>query len=561
MFGEEMARVFEDMYYEAGWVGFAVGLSHMGQRDTTKDVSVTTDYTDQVPWGGWVPGDTDAAKKLIGDANAPGLKNLLDNRYVTIKGIEQTRYTELANILSRGVARGDSTGTVATAIDRWIGNLPNDPSNPTPEALVRLGTTTPWNEMVARTEIRSATTAASLDSYRDGGLKYVEWLTADGGCSICAEYEAMGPVDMEDGFGDIDGPPAHPNCLCVILPVVGQVVEEEPLLELNDEQLAEAFGGTDSIEELNELELAPWEQELLDQAEADKQNPLYQQQLAAQQAQYEADKELQKLAEEMKAYHETQSALTQLQKNYAEQFATLDFYDQQKMASYLASLQDGASPLHETNMATFQMKDLKEVFGQWQKEALPKYINTPTTATREEQIRNFAERMFDVHEERLNWKDADYLTQRTGSDYVKEVRSLLQSYTSTNDQAYLNNASVQEAMSHAPTYISEVHRGINVSSLDIDQFRQLKEGDVFPNKENSSSFSTREEVARKFAGADYSPQTAIILHLEEVTGLSVAPFSTYKNEYEIVSNSIFRVDRSETRADGVLHIYATEVRK
>jgi len=559
MFGEEMAEVFADMYYEAGWVGYAVGLSQMGKRDTTKDVSVTTDYTDQVPWGGWSPGDPEAAKKLLGDVDAPGLKNLLDNRYVTIKGIEQTRYTELANILARGAARGDSTATVATAIDRWIGNLPNDPNNPTPEALVRLGTSNPWNEMVARTEIRSATTAASLDSYREGGLEYVEWLTADGGCELCAEYEAMGPVALDEGFGDIDGPPAHPNCLCVVLPVVGQFVEEQSVLELTDEELAEVFD--ESEPEFIPLDIAPWEQELLDLAEEEKKNPLYQQQLAEQQAQYEAYQAEQKLIETAKAYEQQQSALTSLQENYGEQFATLDVYDQQKMASYLASLQDGASALHESHLTAYEAKDLKEVFDRWQMEALPKYVDTPSTATREEQIRNFAERMFDVHEERLNWKDADYLTQRTGSDYVKQVRSLLESYTSTNDQRYLNNEAVQEALSHAPTFLSEVHRGINVSSIDIDQFRQLKEGDIFPNKENSSSFSTREEVARKFAGVDYSPQTAILLHMEEITGISVAPFSTYKNEYEVVTNSIFRVNRTETRQDGVLHIYATEVRK
>ena len=77
-----------------------------------------------------------------------------------------------------------------------------------------------WAETVARTETRSAVTEASLDSYRDAQIEMVEWLTADGGCETCGEYEDMGPVPLDEGFGDVDGPPAHPNCLCVILPVI-----------------------------------------------------------------------------------------------------------------------------------------------------------------------------------------------------------------------------------------------------------------------------------------------------------------------------------------------------
>jgi hypothetical protein len=544
MFGEEMARVFEDMYYEAGWVGFAVGLSHMGQRDTTKDVSVTTDYTDQVPWGGWTPGDPDVAKKLIGDANAPGLKNLLDNRYVTIKGIEQTRYTELANILSRGAARGDSTGTVATAIDRWVGNLPNDPNNPTPEALVRLGTTTPWNEMVARTEIRSATTAASLDSYRDGGLKYVEWLTADGGCPICAEYEAMGSVDMDEGFGDIDGPPAHPNCLCVILPVTGQVVEsgDAPTEDVPTED--EAVDSPVTEELPNDGPVANNEEFRPEPTEGE---PLHEDEIDIEQFMMESEQLLE--------------AETLIQDNYSNEFNGLGVYEKENMTAYVASLSEGASRGHLDNMKPWQREKMELLFAKWQRDALPKYIDTASTAVKKAEVRRFANRMFKAHPDQTKWAAANKITEDTGSPFIKELRNDLQSYTSSNRQKWLNTPTVQEAMSHAPTYVTDVHRGIQIDPALMPQFRQLKEGDIFPNKEKSTSFSTDEQVARRFSHAQYRPEEAVMVHMNSITGISVAPFSSFHNEYEIVTNSIFRITKVETRSDGVLHLYVTEVRK
>ena len=183
----------------------------------------------------------------------PGLKNLLDNRFITIKGIEQTRYQELAGILSRGVEQGHSMQTTATAVSRYVNSLPSDPNNPTPEELVRLGTSNPWQEMVARTETRSAVTQASLDSYRDAGLTQVEWLTADGGCEECGGYEDMGPVDIDEGFGDVDGPPAHPNCLCVILPVISDTssvtAEDEVPVDITDAEGESVFNPATATDE------------------------------------------------------------------------------------------------------------------------------------------------------------------------------------------------------------------------------------------------------------------------------------------------------------------------
>ncbi len=79
-------------------------------------------------------------------------------------------------------------------------------------------------EMIARTELAAADSAGNMATYRDSGVVPKKaWLTADGdrGCVVCSGNEAQGEIGIDDEFssGD-DAPPAHPNCLCVVVPIV-----------------------------------------------------------------------------------------------------------------------------------------------------------------------------------------------------------------------------------------------------------------------------------------------------------------------------------------------------
>jgi len=197
--GERTTNVLRDLYTEAGWAAIAAGRSQLRTAASRKMVTKSS-----IDWEGWEPGDAEAAAKLIGTSKAPGLKNLLDGANVTIKGIEETRYNDLAGVLARSVADGLGVDETAKQIDAMFDKGAD------------------WADMVARTETARAVTAGTLDSYADAGVTKVEWLTADGGCAICGEYESMGPVEMDQGFGDVEGPPAHPNCLCTLLPVVSE---------------------------------------------------------------------------------------------------------------------------------------------------------------------------------------------------------------------------------------------------------------------------------------------------------------------------------------------------
>lgn len=91
--------------------------------------------------------------------------------------------------------------------------------------------------MIARTETANADVAGTLIGFRQSGVvAQKEWDPDAAACEICLENADAGPIDLDDDFpsGD-DGPPAHPNCECALIPVLaegviaaaGDVEEEE----------------------------------------------------------------------------------------------------------------------------------------------------------------------------------------------------------------------------------------------------------------------------------------------------------------------------------------------
>ncbi len=200
LLGAKAIQTLEDLYYEAGWLGWASARALVSEAVLRQKADANLD----VNWGDWTPGDAVAARKLMDEQNPQALRQLLDDRRITIKGIEETRYKELASILAAGVNEGASMDTVAGMISAYLGK------------------DMAWADTVARTETRAAVTAASIDAYRDSDVTEVEWLVAwDEACDTCQGFADLGPVPVTGGFDGLDGPPGHPNCLCVILPVVG----------------------------------------------------------------------------------------------------------------------------------------------------------------------------------------------------------------------------------------------------------------------------------------------------------------------------------------------------
>lgn len=76
-------------------------------------------------------------------------------------------------------------------------------------------------QTIARTETATAQGKASLQAYSSNGYEGKRWLTAGNALDEdCNGNEAQGAIALRDAFASgHDAPPAHPNCLCVLLPV------------------------------------------------------------------------------------------------------------------------------------------------------------------------------------------------------------------------------------------------------------------------------------------------------------------------------------------------------
>jgi len=82
---------------------------------------------------------------------------------------------------------------------------------------------------IARTEIAHADTAGNMGAYRGSGVvSGKEWIAgSETDCEECEANVDAGVIDLDEEFpsGD-DAPPAHPNCVCDVLPVLKEEGEE-----------------------------------------------------------------------------------------------------------------------------------------------------------------------------------------------------------------------------------------------------------------------------------------------------------------------------------------------
>jgi hypothetical protein len=82
----------------------------------------------------------------------------------------------------------------------------------------------PRAEMIARTELAIANVAGNLIAWEDSGVvEGVRWATGADCCPKCDEMDGeevpLGSLFDYDG-DQIEGPPAHPNCRCAVIPIL-----------------------------------------------------------------------------------------------------------------------------------------------------------------------------------------------------------------------------------------------------------------------------------------------------------------------------------------------------
>lgn len=82
-----------------------------------------------------------------------------------------------------------------------------------------------WRALrIARTEVISGYAQGSIEAYKQSGVvEKKQWLTNGATDDLCLENQAQGPIPLDESFasGD-DAPPLHPNCRCVLQPIVDE---------------------------------------------------------------------------------------------------------------------------------------------------------------------------------------------------------------------------------------------------------------------------------------------------------------------------------------------------
>lgn len=201
-----LRQVLRDLYTE----GYLVG-------DRAAQATLTGTVTAHVDWGGWRPGDSQAARLILSaDGRDVGLTRLLEQAQVVVSSIADTRMDEVAAVLADGLEQGRPPAEIGRALRGIVA----DPDRA---------------YLIAVTETNRAVSAATLDRYRDANVAAKSWMTAldDRTCQICNGNQDDGPVPLSGVFSSGDQqPPSHPSCRCVLMP------DSLPLSQVNPEDQA-----------------------------------------------------------------------------------------------------------------------------------------------------------------------------------------------------------------------------------------------------------------------------------------------------------------------------------
>jgi len=197
---DALSAALRRIYLEGFALGEDVALNAISKAKINK--APTLDQlrrATNINWATWRAGNKPAALLV---RKPRGLSNLLDNRGITIQGINRTTLDRLGTVLARALEKG----WAPSKIKDEVGDLIDADSE---RALT-----------IAQTETSRAVTTASRQLYEESGVELVEWIVADP-CDICQENADVSPIRIDETFpsGDTE-PPAHPNCVCDISPYV-----------------------------------------------------------------------------------------------------------------------------------------------------------------------------------------------------------------------------------------------------------------------------------------------------------------------------------------------------
>lgn len=124
--------------------------------------------------------------------------------YSDLQKITGEMESQISRVLAQGLAEGRGAEDLARRLS---------------DRVKKIGITRA--RMMARTEVVSAHSEATLNVYQEAGIEGVEveaeWLTAADPCQLCIDLKAAGPYTIRAARDMI---PAHPNCRCAWAPKV-----------------------------------------------------------------------------------------------------------------------------------------------------------------------------------------------------------------------------------------------------------------------------------------------------------------------------------------------------
>lgn len=194
---EPLMTALRTLYLESYLLGEDIAMNSIAKAKINKaPTKQQLQRAVGINWDNWKAGNR-AAALLV--QKPRGLSTLLDNRGVTIQGINRTTLDRIGTRLANALAQGLPPSEVDLS----------DFFDDSERALA-----------IAQTEMSRAVATASRQLYEESGVELVEWIVADP-CDLCQENADVSPIRMDETFpsGDTE-PPAHPNCVCDISPYV-----------------------------------------------------------------------------------------------------------------------------------------------------------------------------------------------------------------------------------------------------------------------------------------------------------------------------------------------------
>lgn len=199
---EELKAVLTDLYGDSFLVGTRTGEALMGDAAfiTSGIAELVAGYSADF-WENWTPGDPTAALQLADG----GMRALLDQAGITIKGIDTTIQDRMGDAIAQAMTTGMGDAGAREAIVQLLGEAgaPQEGTAAATRAAI-----------ISVTETTRGANTASIDQYQAAGATGWNWDDYAGACDECEDEAAANPHSFDD-----DTPPLHPWCRCLAMPV------------------------------------------------------------------------------------------------------------------------------------------------------------------------------------------------------------------------------------------------------------------------------------------------------------------------------------------------------